>query len=523
MSEIILNEVTFYYSSPYKSIFENLTLNISTDWKTGLIGRNGRGKTTLLNLIHGDTEPVKGRIIKPVKTEIFPFRNVDENKNTFEVIKNSIAPFDEWEKIMNKCLEKNDKESLDIYSETHEKYMFYNGYEIDSVIDREINEMNLDRSILERPFQTLSGGEKTRSLIISLFLKKDIFPLIDEPTNHIDIESREKLGNYLKKKNGFILISHDRYFLDLCTDHILSINKNDVRISSCNYSVWEYNMKLEQQAEDKQNEKLKSEITQLKEASKRSRKWSESKENEKAAHSDKGAIGAQAARLMKQAINFEKRIDKNIEEKKKLFRNTEKDYDLKIYPTGNIPNNILEIRNLSVEFDGRKIFDNFNLTVSRGERVALTGKNGSGKTSVFNAILGKINNYSGFIHIPSFVNISLARQIPEWQKGTLKDLIEKNYIDEIKFRQILGNFNVRGDIWDKPLEYFSEGEKKKIELCRTIIDPVMFLMWDEPLNYLDISTRGKIEESVLKYQPTMLFIEHDRYFTEKIATKIIYM
>lgn len=520
MSKIIINNITFYYTSPYKLIFENLNMNIDSNWKTGIVGRNGRGKTTLLKLIQNILLPQKGDIKNPFNTFIFPFETDYNNKTVFDFIKNNVAPFDKWEKQMLTYTNNPNKENLTKFSEIQEKFIQNGGYEIESMIFKEINEMSFPQEILTREINTLSAGELTRIMIIILFLKNNNFPLIDEPTNHLDIIGRETLANYLKQKKGYILVSHDRYFLDLCIDHIISINKSDVRINKCNYSEWEYNMKLELETEKKKKAKILSEIKSLKKAAQNSRKWSNKKESEKAPHSDKGAIGAQAAKLMKSAINFEKRIEKNISSKENLMKNEEKNYDIKILNDSKIPSNILEIIDLKIKYDNNTILENFNMHLSKGDRIALLGKNGSGKTSIIKAILNEID-YFGEIILPEFIKISISRQIPFWNKGLLKNHITKTNINELKFREVLGNFNVRGDIWNKPLENFSEGERKKIELCRSILEPVMLLIWDEPMNYIDIPTREKIEQSIIKHEPTILFIEHDKYFIENIATKVI--
>ena len=519
MKNFIFENVTFYYTSPYKVIFENLNLTIDCNWKTGLIGRNGRGKTTMLNLLQKKLFPQIGNIHHSKECFLFPYQ-ADENFDTvYKFLKNNTAPFDFWEKEMEKLTKNPTKENLEKYGEIQELFTNHNGYIIDSLIEKELYDMKLENSILTRDLKTLSGGEKTKIQIILLFLKQNIFPLIDEPTNHLDIKGREILSDYLNKKTGFILVSHDRFFLDSCVDHIISINKSDIRINQSTYSQWEENMTLELNFEKKRNEKIKSNIKKLNEASRRSRKWSDSKESEKAAHTDKGAIGAQSARLMKQAINFEKRIDKNIEEKSSLLKNLEKDYDLKIFNHPKTPSTLIDIKDLTIKYDANVILKNFSMTLNKGDRVAITGKNGSGKTSIFKALLNQIT-YEGKIIFPDFIIFSLAKQIPEWNTGLLKNHVEK-YFEENKFREILACLNVRGDIWEKPLENFSEGERKKIEICKSIINPVMLLMWDEPLNYLDIPTRQKIQEAIIKYSPTMIFIEHDKYFTEKVATQII--
>ncbi|MFC2093834.1 ATP-binding cassette domain-containing protein, partial [Bacteroidota bacterium] len=330
MSSIILNSVTFYYTSPDEKLFDNLNLNISSDWKLGLIGRNGRGKTTLLNLINKIITPVKGTVHKDINTNFFPYYPANVLDNTMNVIKENIAPFAFLEAKMNLLTSKNDKTSMKEYGEALELYQELNGYEIDSMIEKEFDELGMSSNLLKREFSSLSSGEQTRSLLVSLFLKKDSFTLIDEPTNHLDMEGRKVLGKYFSGKGGFILVSHDRYFLDLCVDHIMSINKNNVRLRKGNYSQWKHNADLEKEYKKRKSNKLKREIKSLEIAARKRRQWSDKKEKEITGSSDKGFISHRSAKLMKRALNIESRVDKKLEEKKALLKNFEKELSLKL-------------------------------------------------------------------------------------------------------------------------------------------------------------------------------------------------
>ena len=204
MSLISVNNLTFGYDGSYNNIFENVSFNIDTDWKLGLIGRNGKGKTTFLNLLQGKYE-YKGTISKSVDVDYFPFEVKNKEKMAIEIV-NDIAPnAQDWE------------------------------------IIKELNLLNTAAEILYRNFNLLSGGEQVKILLISLFLKGNNFLLIDEPTNHLDIETRDNLIKYLEKKKGFIVVSHDRNFLDKVVDHIISINNTNIEIQKGNFSSWKEN------------------------------------------------------------------------------------------------------------------------------------------------------------------------------------------------------------------------------------------------------------------------------------------
>ena len=521
MATIRLQNIAFYYDSPFVNIFENLSLQIDTSWKTGLVGRNGRGKTTLLNLLQKTISPLKGHVDIPVSTSYFPFIPEYPQAITFDVIKDSVAPFRKWEQEMEALLMEPDDQKLDRYGEIAERYEQLGGYEIDALIHRETVNIGLEESVLSRPFPQLSGGEKTRALIVALFLRKDQFLLLDEPTNHLDMQGREVLGKYLSNKEGFILVSHDRFFLDTCVDHIISINRNDVRSIQGNYSTWKQQADLENDFEQRRDEKLQREIKQLEKSSRQRRDWSGQKEKEKVGAYDKGHVGHKAAKQMKRALAIEGKIQKNIEDKQGLLKNKEKERRLKFQESGKSPDQLLRIDNLTVSFGKQAILEDFSLSIEKEQRVAIVGGNGTGKTTLLNVICGTVPYQSGTINLPSYIKVLRAHQHPLWQKGYLRQYMDAEKFDETQFRQILGVMDVGGDIFDRPLETFSEGQLKKVDLCRSFMTPVHLLLWDEPLNYIDIISREQIEMVVLNFLPTLLFIEHDRYFVERIATEIV--
>jgi len=520
MSNIIIDSVDYYYDSPYAEVFSCLSIEIDTSWKTGIVGRNGRGKTTLLKLISGELKAIKGDIHISDNVFYYPFKPDNINDITFNVIKNSIAPFSLWEEEMKRLIEKGDSKSLLKYGEIIERYEKHNGYNIDSMIEKEIVSVGLSHNILYRNFNTLSGGEQTRALIISLFLRVDAFPLIDEPTNHLDMVGRKMLGEYLSSKRGFILVSHDRYFLDLCTDHIISINRNDIRINKGNFSKWKNNIDMEEEFERRKNENIKREIKSLKHAADQKKRWSFRKEKEKKGSDDSGAIGHKSAKLMKRALNIERRMKRKIEDKKSLLMNKEKERKLKLDRIKS-PDTILIINKININLEEKCILSDFSLSLEKGERIAILGENGTGKTTLFNAICGDIDISKGGIYCPNYVNYIRAYQIPKWKEGYLNDYLYSEDVDITLFRNIMGVLGVCGEIFDRPLETFSMGERKKVDLCRSFISPANFLLWDEPLNYIDLFSRKQIEDVILKYKPTMIFIEHDKYFIENIATRII--
>ena len=226
MSVIKIENLSFAYPGSYDNIFENLDLTLDSDWKLGLVGRNGRGKTTLLRILCGELE-YSGKIISSVGFDYFPYAVPDGSETTESVLHSVCRDAEEWQ------------------------------------IERELSYLDLDSDALERPFDTLSNGERTKALLAALFLNEGRFLLIDEPTNHLDAEARKLVSAYLRKKSGFILVSHDRRFIDGCVDHIMSINRSGIELQSGNFSSWLLNYERRQSSEEAQNEQLKKEIRRL--------------------------------------------------------------------------------------------------------------------------------------------------------------------------------------------------------------------------------------------------------------------
>lgn len=299
MSQIIVNDLTFSYDTSYDNIFEHVSFMIDTDWKLGFIGRNGRGKTTFLNLLQGKYEYI-GSITASVGFDYFPFQVENEEMETLKIIKDTIAPFIKWEKEMEECMlyiEEGDEdktlEAVKKYGEIQEIYQAHDGYIIEELIEKELSSLKVDLSVLNRPFSTLSFGERTKIMLGALFLKKNNFLLIDEPTNHLDGKGREILGDYLRTKKGFILVSHDRAFLDRSIDHVLSINRTNIEVEKGNYSSWDHNRELKDHYEMERKEQLKKDIASLEVAARRTLGWSDKIEGTKiGTHAaDRGAIG----------------------------------------------------------------------------------------------------------------------------------------------------------------------------------------------------------------------------------------
>ena len=488
MSQISVNDLTFYYDGSYDNIFEHVSFQIDTDWKLGFIGRNGRGKTTFLNLLMGKFE-FTGNIKSAVMFDYFPF------------------------KIPHNSMDQN---TIDIINQIYPDYELW-------MICRELTLLEVDSEILYRPFKTLSNGEQTKVMLAVLFAKENHFLLIDEPTNHLDKETRVLVKDYLNSKKGFILVSHDRSFLDSCIDHVLVINKSNIQVVQGNFTTWWENKNKLDGYEMAENEKLKKDIKRLSIAAKRTENWSDQVEKSKiGTHSaDRGAIGHKAAKMMKRAKAVEVRVGSALDEKSKLLKNIEIVDDLKIIPLRHHKEILIQAKDFAVYYGERKITKDLDFAIHNQDRILLQGKNGSGKSSIIKKILGEDMITSGLLEIASGLKVSYVSQDTSFLKGTLDEFAIANHLEESLFKALLRKLDFERVQFDKHMEDYSGGQKKKVLIAKSLCEQAHLYIWDEPLNYIDIFSRMQIEQLILQFKPTMLMVEHDKAFVDKVATKIV--
>jgi lincosamide and streptogramin A transport system ATP-binding/permease protein len=390
-------------------------------------------------------------------------------------------------------------------------------------LEKELSLLGVKDDVLYRPFNTLSQGEQTKVMLAILFLKENQFLLIDEPTNHLDVEGRKIVSDYLSSKKGFILVSHDRLFLDACIDHILTINKTNIAIQKGNFSSWYINKTREDQNELSENEKLKRDVKRLKTAVKRTAKWSDDVEATKIGFGpcDRGAIGAKAAKMMKRSKAIEVRQVKALEDKSKLLKNIEQSFPLAIQAVDFYKERLFHFEDVVVSYDNNQVNQAITFTVNRGERIAITGFNGSGKSSLLKLMMGEAITYTGRLEKASQLKISYVSQDTSGLVGDLSSYAKNRDIDEGQFKTILHKMDMSQIQFEKDMKSFSEGQKKKVLIAASLCENANIYIWDEPLNYIDVLSRIQIEDAILKYQPTMIFVEHDKTFVSKIASKVV--
>lgn len=506
MAQINVNGLTFCYEGSFDNIFENVSFVIDTDWKLGFIGRNGKGKTTFLNLLLGKYL-YQGTISTSTVFDYFPYP-ISEKQ-----MQKPAADFAE-----------------DIKT----------GCELWRVIC-ELEQLGENAEILYRPFKTLSPGERTKILLAVLFSGENDFLLIDEPTNHLDESARECVKTYLASKKGFILVSHDRDLLDACIDHVLVLNRQTIEVQAGSFSSWWENKRRKDQFRKAENEKHLKEIRKLKQAALQTARWADKNESTKIGFdpvkehdrsiASRAFIGAKTKKMQSRVKQIGKRLEREIEEKEGLLEDMERTVDLKLMPLLHHKKILVDCRKYGIQYVGaeKPVFTDLTVTVERGERIAVHGENGCGKSTFLKMVLQKAGAADDHIEVTetgtceaaSGLVISYVSQDTSGLTGGISEFCRKRNLEESIFRAILRQLGLERIQFLKNLEEYSEGQKKKVLIAASLLTPAHLYIWDEPFNYIDVFSRMQIEKLLLEYQPTMLFVEHDRRFREKTATKII--
>ena len=486
MSLINVTNLTFAYDGSYENIFENVSFQLDTNWKLGFTGRNGRGKTTFLNLLLGKYE-YRGSISTSVAFSYFPYHVTDQSILAIDAVEAMYPEYEYWR------------------------------------LAREMAKLQLDDAVLYRSYETLSNGEQTKLQLAVLFSKENHFLLIDEPTNHLDIRGRELVSRYLNSKKGFILVSHDRAFLDGCVDHILSINKANIEVCRGNFSTWYENKQRQDAFELSENEKLKREIRRLEGTAREKAAWSDRAEATKIGNHvlDRGYVGHKAEKMMVRSKAIEKRQNAAIEEKSKLLKNIERSDTLKIFQTPFHTKRLTQLKDVTIDYGDGAVCENISFSIQMGDRIALQGANGSGKSSIIKLLCGQKIPYTGQLWLGNGLKISYVNQDTSGLQGKLSDFARDSGIDESLFLAMLAKLDVPKAQMEKDMSSLSAGQKKKVLLAKSICEPMHLHIWDEPMNYIDVISRMQIEELLLEYQPTILFVEHDKAFCDNVATKVV--
>ncbi len=508
----------------FKNVLDGFTLDVTSGEKIGLIGPNGCGKTTLFKLItkeegldSGSISIRKGANVRllsqmpPVVDDECTVRDIltRDFKDVFEIE----AHMKELEKQMAVADSNELERILDRYGKLQNRFMDLDGYTIDSKISELCNKFRIDENMLNRKFNTLSGGEKTIVNLASIMLSNPDILLLDEPTNNLDIDTLEWLESYLKSYTGtIILCSHDRYFLDKVVSKIVLIERGKSEIFFGNYSYYlEENERRTlaefEQYKDQQKmiEAMKRKIKQLQEFGKLAYPGGES--------------------FFKRAASIQKRLDK-IELLDKP--ETTKEIPLNFQMTDRSGKQVLMVRDFDLTVADKDLLDQVSFDVAFKDRTCLMGKNGSGKSTLIKYIMGLYENEQEDDHVRIGSNVSIG-YIPqtitfEDDNATILDVARKSYYgSETHLRASLAKFMFNGENVFKRVGTLSGGEKVRLKLFELMQKNVNLLIMDEPTNHIDITTQEVLEEALKEYPGTILFISHDRYFINEIAQKILYI
>ena len=495
-----------------KKILDGLTFQIDQGERVGLLGKNGAGKTTLFKILTGELDWDDGEVhIAPGKgvglisqIPVYPPEYTVE-----DVLQTAFQHLHDMEREMEELTERmgrdNDPALLRRYDSLTAAFEAGGGYDTSTPLNKVCNGLEISQDMRNQLFSSLSGGEKTRVNLARLILEDTDILLLDEPTNHLDLRATEWLEEYLDKYKGTVLaISHDRWFLDRVVKRVIEIQDGKAEFYEGNYSFYVVEKEHRYQEKLKQYEKEQAKIEQLEKAAQQLRVWAYSGND----------------KTFKRAQSMEKRIER--------LRTTDKPtkerrLDMKFGEREFRGDEVLAIKELRKSFDGRTLFDHVNLEVVGGERIALLGDNGTGKSTLLKILLGEEEPDSGKLRMGPTVKVGYLPQIIHFSHP------ERNLVDTMIYdqdcstqtaRNRLAAFNFRGEDVFKPVSALSGGEQSRLRLCMLMDEQINLLILDEPTNHLDIASREWIEEAVADYEGNLLFVSHDRYFIKQFATRI---
>ncbi len=496
------------------NILDGITFQIETGERVGLLGRNGAGKSTLFKLLTGELDADEGDVVIAKNSRVGLISQIPvypQGYTVDDVLHTAFARHrklaEEMEKLAAAMAAGDSSEqTLRRYGELSAKFEGIGGYDTDTAVGKVANGLSIPPEMRSQLFDSLSGGEKTRVNLGRLILEDTDILLLDEPTNHLDLHAVEWLEDYVRRFKGTVVaISHDRYFLDRTINRVIEILDGKAEFYPGNYTFYAIEKERRYQERLKQYEKEQAKIKQLQEAADKLHLWA--------------FMGAD--KLHKRAFSMERRIER--------IRQTEKPSKAKAMTqrfgerefSGD---EVMHIKDLEKSFGERRLFRDLNLLVEGGERIALIGDNGTGKSTLLKIFMGEEQADGGRVRFGPTVRVAYLPQIIHF------DNPHRNLVDTMLYakrgmttqiaRDRLGAFNFRGEDVFKPVSVLSGGEQSRLRLCMLMDEEINLLVLDEPTNHLDIASREWIEEAVEAYEGALLFVSHDRYFINRFATRI---
>ena len=493
------------------NILDGLTFDVQAGERVGIMGRNGAGKTTLFRILTGEIGYDSGEVIFAPGKKVGLISQIPKYPAGYTVEQVLRTAFAGLEKLKRQLSELEarmgahpSREVLTQYDALMDRFTTGGGYETEVELQKVVNGLNIPPEMRQREFTMLSGGEKTRVNLARLLLEKTDILLLDEPTNHLDMKSVEWLEEYILRFKGTVLtISHDRYFLDRIVQRIVELRGGKAEFYTGNYSAYVVEKQARFDLQLKQYEQEQAKLKQLGYTVERMKGW-----------------GINNRSLYRRAMSIQHRMER-IEKTERPV--TEKQLKLRFEEKDFFGDEVFTIRDLGKSFEDKTLFDHVELEVKGGERIALLGDNGTGKSTFLKILLGETLADHGKIKFGPTVKTAYLPQIIHFDhpERTLYDtmLYEKNCTPQVA-RDRLGAFLFQGEDVFKTVANLSGGEQSRLRLCMLMDEKINLLILDEPTNHLDIASREWIEAAVEDYEGTLLFVSHDRYFVDRFATRI---
>ncbi|MCI9609649.1 MAG: ABC-F type ribosomal protection protein [Oscillibacter sp.] len=513
MIEIQINSLVKSFEVGH-NVLDGLTFQIDQGERVGLLGRNGAGKTTLFRILTRELEPDEGQVSVGQGRRLGLISQIPvypPGCTVEDVLRSAFARLESLAKEMETLESRmaageSDMALLRRYGSLAERFEVFGGYDTDVAVNKIANGLSISPEQRKQLFDSLSGGEKTRVNLGRLILEDTDILLLDEPTNHLDLHATEWLEEYIRSFRGTVVaISHDRYFLDRVVTRVIEIENGKAEFYSGNYSFYAVEKERRYQERLKQYQKEQAKIEQLEKAAEQLRLWA--------------FMGMD--KTYRRAVNIERRIER--------MRTTAKPtkarkMDARFSTAEFHGDEVLGIRNLAKSYGDKRLFDSITLKVEGGERIALIGDNGTGKSTLIKMIMGELYPDEGRIKLgpqakPAYLPQIIRFDHPDW--NLVENMMaSKRGLSAQSARNRLAAYDFRGEDVFKPVSVLSGGEQSRLRLCILMDGEINFLILDEPTNHLDIASREWIEEAVEAYDGTLLFVSHDRYFINRFATRI---
>ena len=496
-----------------KKILNGLSFQVDSGERVGLLGKNGAGKTTLFRMLTGELEPDEGEIQLGAGRRVGLISQIPVYPAGYtveDVLRSAFAWMyrmkDEMDTLALRMEQgASDETTLRRYGELNARFEGLGGWDTDTAVNKVAGGLSIPQAMRQRDFDCLSGGEKTRVNLGRLILEDTDILLLDEPTNHLDLQATEWLEEYLRKFRGTVVtISHDRYFLDRTVTRIIEIQDGKAEFYSGNYSFYAIEKERRYQERMKQYLKEQAKIQQLEKAAEQMHLWA--------------FMGNDA--LHKRAFSMEKRIERmRTTEKPTKARKLEARFQSREFKG----DEVLQIKGLAKSFGEKHLFSDVYLRCEGGERIALLGENGTGKTTLLNILTGSEKPDSGSVRLGPSVKAAYLPQVIHFdhpERSILDTMLYELDITPQSARNRLAAYQFTGEDVFKKVSVLSGGELSRLRLCMLMDESINLLILDEPTNHLDIASREWLEEAVEAFDGTLLFVSHDRYFINRFATRV---